>query len=540
MHGFPPLAFPPIYPFNLEVMYWSRPFLLSALVSNAAANTGIKVAPHVLILNMFSDEANVWYHIREFDVLAMNITVPGLSPLSPQVHCTKDGSICQLTLGEGEINAASTVAALIHSSLIDLTSTYVLIAGIAGVNPKVATIGSVTFARFAVQVGLQYEVDAREKPSNFSTGYFPQGSTAPGQYPTFIYGTEVFAVNDALRHIAFGFAKTAEAQLNDTADSKAARLAYASFGRAATLAPAIVLCDTATSDTFWTGTLLGEAFESTTRVFTNGGAEYCTTQQEDSATLNALLRGAMSKLVDFSRVIVMRSASDFDRPANGTTAVANLLGDAPGFTPSLLNLHIAGVKVVQGIVGGWTETFERGITPTKYVGDIFGTLGGQPDFGPGSIFGGEPAKNAAAVATVIIFHGNALRLDAQAALDHVKADAELSSLPTILFGTSLGGAVAIDLASRNPSAIAALIVENTFLSLPRVVRDWPIIGLFSFLCFQRWNSAVKLPRIPPTVPILMLSGTQDEVVPRKHMQALWLIAQKRGGGGGGGGSDPVL
>ncbi|KAJ7767300.1 Alpha/Beta hydrolase protein [Mycena metata] len=186
-----------------------------------------------------------------------------------------------------------------------------------------------------------------------------------------------------------------------------------------------------------------------------------------------------------------------------------------------------------------------------------------------------PAKyNTAAVATVIIFHGNgmnygdtiyaakrfvmrrcnvlmlsyrgygdsegipsekALRLDAQAALDHVKADAELSSLPTILFGTSLGGAVAIDLASRNPSAIAALIVENTFLSLPRVVRDWPIIGLFSFLCFQRWNSAVKLPRIPPTLPILMLSGTQDEVVPRKHMEALWLIAQKRGGGG----SDPV-
>ncbi|KAJ6505216.1 Alpha/Beta hydrolase protein [Mycena sanguinolenta] len=123
-----------------------------------------------------------------------------------------------------------------------------------------------------------------------------------------------------------------------------------------------------------------------------------------------------------------------------------------------------------------------------------------------------------------------LRLDAQAALDHVKSDPELSSTPTILFGTSLGGAVAIDLASRNPSSIAALIVENTFTSLPGVVRDWPGIGIFSFLCFHKWNSASKVPRIPTTTPILMLSGTQDEVVPKKHMEALWEIARKRGDG----------
>ncbi|KAJ7148927.1 Alpha/Beta hydrolase protein [Mycena crocata] len=176
---------------------------------------------------------------------------------------------------------------------------------------------------------------------------------------------------------------------------------------------------------------------------------------------------------------------------------------------------------------------------------------------------------ASAIATVIMFHGNGmnygdcvyaakrfvmrhcnvlilsyrgygdsegipsekgLRLDAQAALDHVIADPELSLIPTVLYGTSLGGAVAIDLASRNPHAIAALIVENTFQSLPRVVRDWPLIGTFSFLCFQKWNSAAKVPLIPPTTPILMLSGAQDEVVPKKHMEALWEIARKRGSG----------
>ncbi|KIM88257.1 hypothetical protein PILCRDRAFT_814166 [Piloderma croceum F 1598] len=121
-----------------------------------------------------------------------------------------------------------------------------------------------------------------------------------------------------------------------------------------------------------------------------------------------------------------------------------------------------------------------------------------------------------------------LRKDAQAALDYLLADDELSQKPIILYGQSLGGAVAIDLASRNPSKINALIVMNTFTSLPDVIRGWPIIGIFSFICHQRWNSASKLPRIPKALPILMLSGDMDQVVPRKHMHTLWEIATKRG------------
>ncbi|KAJ7067485.1 Alpha/Beta hydrolase protein [Mycena amicta] len=192
----------------------------------------------------------------------------------------------------------------------------------------------------------------------------------------------------------------------------------------------------------------------------------------------------------------------------------------------------------------------------------------ENDFGsdPTSTFVPPTTYNDPAIANVIMFHGNGmdhgdlmyaakrlvmrrcnvlllsyrgygtsegspsesgLRLDAQAALDYVRTNAELAPLPTILFGTSLGGAVAVDLASRNPTAISALVLENTFLSLPRVVRDWPYIGVFSFLSTQRWNSASKLPLVPATTPILFLSGANDEVVPKKHMEALWEIAQKK-------------
>ncbi|KAF7296202.1 Hydrolase-4 domain-containing protein [Mycena chlorophos] len=120
-----------------------------------------------------------------------------------------------------------------------------------------------------------------------------------------------------------------------------------------------------------------------------------------------------------------------------------------------------------------------------------------------------------------------IRLDAQAALEYLRTNTDLAPLPIILYGTSIGAAVAIDLASRNPTRIHALIIENTFLSLPRVVRAWPYIGVFSFLCMQRWNSAAKIPLIPARTPMLFLSGRQDEVVPRRHMEELWGIAQKR-------------
>ncbi len=62
------------------------------------------------------------------------------------------------------------MTALTFSPLFDFTKTYFMVAGIAGVSPRVATLGSVTFARYAIQVALQYEFDAREIPDNFTTG----------------------------------------------------------------------------------------------------------------------------------------------------------------------------------------------------------------------------------------------------------------------------------------------------------------------------------------------------------------------------------
>lgn len=341
--------------------------------------------------SQFSGEGEVWRNVPEFDVFAQNSTVPGFSPLFPQAHCTSDGLICQLVTGESEINAASTISALTLSSSFNLTKTYFLIAGISGANPKVTTITSVTFARFAIQVAMQSEIDGREIPADWPTGYVPQGSSVPGQYPQSIYGTEVFELNDALRQIAIGF--TANVTLNDTTVAQVARAQYANDSSFAPGAapPSIMACDTLTSDSLWSGDLLCEAFENTTALFSNGTALYCTKQQEDNATLESFLRGAVFGLIDFSRIILMRTTASFDRPPRGKTAYDNFLAPEAAFEPSLVNLYLAGVKVVQGIIDGWEETFEQGVEPQNYIGDIFGSLGGQPDFGPGSMFNGAVA-----------------------------------------------------------------------------------------------------------------------------------------------------
>ncbi|KAK4652977.1 hypothetical protein QC762_504040 [Podospora pseudocomata] len=352
-----------------------------------------KITPKVMIVNMaiqFAPEAQVWYDNMPLNshgnLLAVNITIPGLSPRYPHVHCREDLQVCQVTTCEGEINAASSAMALLLSPKFNLTKTYFLLAGIAGANPKYSTIGGVALARYTVQVALQYEFDAREMPDNFTTGYVAYGTTQPEEYPKILYGTEVFEVSNALRDAAFNYA--VRANLSDNEDSKKYRARYKPEGNIfakASSGPEVVKCDTVTSDVYYSGTLLSEAFERTTGVWTNGTGRYCMTAQEDNAVLGSLVRMAVYGAVDFSRVVVMRTGSNFDRPPPNVTAYEHLLVlKQNGFEVAIQNLYLAGIEIVNGILKDWGAVFDKGIKPCNYIGDVLGSLGGEPDFGPGS------------------------------------------------------------------------------------------------------------------------------------------------------------
>ena len=230
------------------------------------------VTPKIFIISMFDSEADIWYE-KMPSILEKNVTLPGASPLYPDAHCIESGEVCQLTTGEGEINAASSITALIYSGLFNLTSTYFLVAGIAGINPHVGTTGAVTFSRYAVQLDLQYEFDARQIPSNDSSGYFPQDSVFPDEaagidYPDVygIYGTEVFELNNDLKKRFVYLASLPT--LNDTDAAQAYR---ATYGYApANEPPSVVQCDSGTSNVYWSGSILGDAFSAYTKLLTNG------------------------------------------------------------------------------------------------------------------------------------------------------------------------------------------------------------------------------------------------------------------------------
>ena len=66
--------------------------------------------------------------------------------------------------------------------------------------------------------------------------------------------------------------------------------------------------------------------------------------------------------------------------------------DQNGFFVAIDNMYKAGIEIVKGIVQNWDYAFKKGITPTNYIGDIFGSLGGEPDFGPGSLTGGAAVR----------------------------------------------------------------------------------------------------------------------------------------------------
>ncbi|KND93812.1 Purine nucleoside permease [Tolypocladium ophioglossoides CBS 100239] len=362
-----------------------------------------RIAPRIMIISTWAPEANVWYdrfHESKLGNLSsLAVPLPGLSMLFPHVSCTEDLRVCQLTVGEGEINSAASMMALVLSREFDLRQTYFLLAGIAGVNPQYATIGSVALARFAVQVALQYEIDPRSLPQDWTTGYISYGRNYPFEYPCITYGTEVFEVNDKLREVAFTLAS--KANLTDDEGPRQYRSRYAGTRHRYAMGsepPSVVKCDSATSDVYYSGTRLAQAFENTTDVWTNGTGVYCMSAQEENATLEVLVRAAIEGLVDFARVIIMRTAgtgSNFDRPPPDLSDWQHLTNtNQNGFYIAIDNIYNAGIEIVKGIVKEWNCTFRRGISPANYIGDIFGSLGGRPDFGFGSLTGGKRVERA--------------------------------------------------------------------------------------------------------------------------------------------------
>lgn len=310
----------------------------------------------VVIISMFPPEAAPWIAPLK---LVEEIKVPSLPVESPAIKCNAD-DVCIMITGMGHANVAASTTALTLDPRFDLKKTYFLIAGIAGIDPARGTTGSATWARYLVDVGIAHEIDAREMPKKWQSGYIGITTKGPGEKPKFEYQTEVAQLDEALLQTALSLTRGATLADNDKARAYRARYKKAPANQA----PTVTQCDTLGGDTWWHGHRLGQHARDWTKLLTDGKGVYCTTQQEDNATYNALARAAASGKVDIKRLAVLRTASNFDRPYPGQTAYASLMastnGDSGGFGPATANLYNVGGLLVRDIVVRWAQ-WEAGV-----------------------------------------------------------------------------------------------------------------------------------------------------------------------------------
>jgi fermentation-respiration switch protein FrsA (DUF1100 family) len=117
-----------------------------------------------------------------------------------------------------------------------------------------------------------------------------------------------------------------------------------------------------------------------------------------------------------------------------------------------------------------------------------------------------------------------MKLDAQAALDWTLGNiSDANKERLVVYGQSMGGAVAIHLAAQNPKTVKYLMVENTFLSLPQVATQVSVwFGLFLPFIHQIWDSASEIRKV--TCKVLFLSGAKDRFILPYQMEQLKELA----------------
>ncbi|KAK6516365.1 hypothetical protein TWF506_006274 [Arthrobotrys conoides] len=117
-----------------------------------------------------------------------------------------------------------------------------------------------------------------------------------------------------------------------------------------------------------------------------------------------------------------------------------------------------------------------------------------------------------------------LKIDAETALDWIFKNDETKGTKVVIYGQSLGGALGIATAAKHQDQLSGLILENTFTSMREVIPNvFPPAKYVARLCHQVWPSIDVIPKIKK-IPILFLSGLQDELVPPSHMRKLHAIS----------------
>ncbi|HWZ31438.1 MAG TPA: purine nucleoside permease [Bryobacteraceae bacterium] len=323
----------------------------------AAGRDQKPIAVRVVVVTMFErgadtgDEPGEFQYWVEREKLDRSLSFPqGNRDL--RMNAT---GVLGVVTGVGTAKAASTIMALGLDPRFDLTKAYWVIAGIAGVNPGAASLGSAAWAEWVVDGDLGHEIDAREIPPDWKTGFVPLRKSVPYELPKAPDEGQVYRLNPRLVDWAYNLTKNVK--LDDNESIRAEREKFTSPN--ARRPPFVLKGDTLSSSTFWHGKLLNQWATDWVNYYTEGQGSYVTSAMEDTGTLQSLTFLAKAGKVDLQRVVVLRTASNFDQPAPGRSPAESLgatrIGRYAAFLPALEAAWRVGHVVVEEIAGHWEK-----------------------------------------------------------------------------------------------------------------------------------------------------------------------------------------
>lgn len=272
------------------------------------------------------------------------------------VRLNKDGVLGMVT-GVATAKAAASVMAVGMDPRFDLSKAYWIVAGIGGGDPADVSLSSAVWADHVVDGDLAFEIDARQIPEGWPTGYVPLRKGTPYEQPvrSELEG-EVYTLNPEL--VGWAVHLTQDVPLADSDSLRNSRARFTGFPNASK-PPFVTRGDTLSASTFWHGSKMEEWANAWTRYYTGGKGNYMVAAMEDSGTLQALTFLSQAGRVDLQRVLVLRTVSNYDREAPGTTPAESLkgmiFGNYSAYLPALEAAQIVGDKAVRDIIQNWAE-----------------------------------------------------------------------------------------------------------------------------------------------------------------------------------------
>ncbi len=168
--------------------FWTLLFatgVCAASLFAQAAPSAKPIAVKVVVVTMFERGEDTGDAPGEYQLWVEREHLDRVIPVPAGYHHVRmngDGVLGMLT-GVGTARAAASVMAFGLDPRFDFSKAYWIVAGIGGGDPADVSLGSAVWADRVLDSDLAYEIDAREIPKDWPTGYVPLNRATPYEQP---------------------------------------------------------------------------------------------------------------------------------------------------------------------------------------------------------------------------------------------------------------------------------------------------------------------------------------------------------------------